>query len=552
MFPPLVQAMPQLTGWRFDPNSQQLALFATGTIQPRVQVIENPGRIVVDLPDTDLFAPTEAQVPRGPVRRVRAGQLDPKTTRMVMEFDGDSVPMREQVRVRRVTSGQWLVQLLPNIPPPPTPLPQIPATPAVPGPTPTGRARAQITGIEIKSDGFLIKTTERVRADARRLEELPPRVVVDIEDAQLARSLVERSVNANQLGVARVRLAQFQDDPAIARVVLDLSDPQSSWEARYSPELGGVLVRPAAAVAQPVGTPITLQSAQLTPEGIVFSADQPPRFTTGWENPNEYRLVFTPAQLPENFVGPVLDVTSPIDNLKINQTDERTVVALIRVLPGTRVGDPRALDPERRRILIPLIQRGQDSGPLPGTESFGVLPNGNGTRVVLDAGHGGKDPGAQRFGVNEKDLTLDIVRRLNNKLRELGFNTTMTRGTDNFISLGDRVSITNANQAQLFVSIHINAMPARDDIQGIETYYSNPRSARLAYVLHRRLVARTGKPDRGVRVRSLYVTRQNSVPAVLLEVGFISNAAERNQLVSADYQNVIVEAVAQGLQEYLR
>jgi N-acetylmuramoyl-L-alanine amidase len=92
----------------------------------------------------------------------------------------------------------------------------------------------------------------------------------------------------------------------------------------------------------------------------------------------------------------------------------------------------------------------------------------------------------------------------------------------------------------------------RDDIYGIETYYSHNNSARLAYILHRNIVAKTGAPDRRVRIRNLYVTNQNSVPAVLLEVGFLSNTEERARLQQSAYQDTIVEAIAQGLIEYLK
>lgn len=555
--------MPQLTGWRFDSQAQRLSLFTDGAVQPRVQIVENPRRVVVDLPGTDLAAPANQPVPSGPVRIVRAGQFDPQTARMVIEMaDGAPALQPAQVRLRRVAPEQWLVQLLPNVPPPPVPAsPSPPVSPVYPPtitPLPGTAARSvEVSGMEVRPEGFLIKTAGAVRADARRLEELPPRIVVDIDSAELSTGFTNRSIATNQQNVTRLRIGQFQDNPPVARAVLELTpnDTTSLWEASYRPDLGGVLVRPTGSAnlpTAPQGEKATLQSAQLTPEGIVFNTDRPPQLSTNWENPNEYRLVFEPAQLPDNFSGPTISATSPIDSLRLKQTDDRTVVALIRVLPGTRVGDPRPLDADRRRILLPLITKDQLPPPS-SSATYDPLPNNpNGLKVVLDAGHGGKDPGAQRSGVDEKDLTLSIIRHVSDKLRKAGFNTILSRPDDTFISLQGRVDVTNNTSTRLFISVHINMMPGRDDIQGIETYYTNQRSARLAYALHRRIVEYTGKPDRGVRVRGLYVTRHNAVPAVLLEVGFISNDQERAQLLQSDYQDRIAEAILQGLRDYLQ
>jgi N-acetylmuramoyl-L-alanine amidase len=433
---------------------------------------------------------------------------------------------------------------------------QIPAPP-MPGIGFPGARSVGVTGLEARSDGFLIKTSGSVRTDVRRLEELPPRIIVDLEDAELNSSFTNRSLDVNQLGTLRVRVGQFQDSPAITRTVLELTPDnlRSTWDARYVPELGGVLIRPTGTVTYtpPAGPNVNLQGVQLTEDGLVFTSEQPLRVTANWENPNEFRLVFSPAFLPDNFLGPNVDANSPIDNLNIVQRDDHTVVALVQVPPGTRVGDLRPLDSSRRRILLPLLRGNATARSVAPIDIYNEVPNGTGLSITLDAGHGGKDSGAQRDGIDEKDLTLSIIRRLNTRLRGLNFNTTLTRSGDTYPTLADRVRITNGSKSQLFISVHINLMDGgRDDIYGIETYYTHNNSARLAYILHRNIVAKTGAPDRRVRIRNLYVTNQNSVPAVLLEVGFLSNAQERARLLQPAYQDTIVEAITQGLIEYLK
>jgi len=171
--------------------------------------------------------------------------------------------------------------------------------------------------------------------------------------------------------------------------------------------------------------------------------------------------------------------------------------------------------------------------------------------IVLDAGHGGSDPGAQRSGVSEKDLTMQITNQLKKRLIQLGARVVMTRSDDTFVSLEDRVKITNENQPDLFVSIHINALESTTSIYGIETYYQTEQSRPLANAIHQQLVQGLGVPDRSVRKARFYVINHTPVPAILAEVGFISNPQERENLGSGDYQTKIADSVSAGIAQYL-
>jgi N-acetylmuramoyl-L-alanine amidase len=174
-----------------------------------------------------------------------------------------------------------------------------------------------------------------------------------------------------------------------------------------------------------------------------------------------------------------------------------------------------------------------------------------GKLIVLDAGHGGSDPGAQRSGVSEKDLTMQITNQLKKRLTQLGARVVMTRSDDTFVSLEDRVKITNENQPDLFVSIHINALESTASIYGIETYYQTEQSRALATAIHQQLVQGLGVPDRSVRKARFYVINHTPIPAILAEVGFISNQQERDNLGSADYQVKIADSVSHGIVQYL-
>lgn len=174
------------------------------------------------------------------------------------------------------------------------------------------------------------------------------------------------------------------------------------------------------------------------------------------------------------------------------------------------------------------------------------------TVIVLDAGHGGSDPGAQRADVNEKDITMAIINKLKKVLEQKGARIVLTRSDDTFISLEERVRITNQVNPNLFLSVHINSLQSISDAHGIETYYQTDRSLPLAVRVHDSLVSGLGAPDRSVRKARFYVINHTPVPAILAEVGYITNKTERDRLISSEYQIKIANALARGVMLFLQ
>src|SRR5436305_6089120 len=135
------------------------------------------------------------------------------------------------------------------------------------------------------------------------------------------------------------------------------------------------------------------------------------------------------------------------------------------------------------------------------------------TTVVVDAGHGGKDAGAyRRFGGAEKIATLDVAKRLANKLRESDLKIVMTRSTDVFIPLEERVAIENAQKNSIFVSIHFNDSRRRG-IHGFETYYHSANSYDLAHRIQSKLMTIPNSANRGVHTANFRVLRLARFPA---------------------------------------
>ncbi len=169
--------------------------------------------------------------------------------------------------------------------------------------------------------------------------------------------------------------------------------------------------------------------------------------------------------------------------------------------------------------------------------------------VVVDAGHGGKDSGAsRRYGPPEKVVALDVAQRLNRKLRESQFRTVMTRNSDVFIPLDERVNIGNRQPNSVFVSIHFNDS-SRRGIRGFETYYSSTYASSLAQRIQRKLMTLPKASNRGVRPASYRVLRHAQFPSVLVECGFLSNRGEGGQAGNADFRDLLADKISEAIVE---
>ncbi|GAC1395635.1 MAG: hypothetical protein NVSMB68_12640 [Thermoanaerobaculia bacterium] len=214
-------------------------------------------------------------------------------------------------------------------------------------------------------------------------------------------------------------------------------------------------------------------------------------------------------------------------------------------------------------------------------------------RVVLDAGHGGSDPGASALGINEKDVTLDIGRRLRRMLVDNGFDVVITRPDDRTIKLRDRALLANTSRSDIFVSIHVNSIAEHTASHGVETYYLGPtndpsltklaadensmsgysmadlrklldgvyadarrdESRQLAVRVQQQLFgqlrsADPGLENWGVKRPPFVVLVATDMPAILAEVGCISNQSEAEMLGKPEYRQKIAVALYQGIHAY--
>ena len=176
--------------------------------------------------------------------------------------------------------------------------------------------------------------------------------------------------------------------------------------------------------------------------------------------------------------------------------------------------------------------------------------------IVVDAGHGGKDPGAMsppRPGkpqLVEKHLTLDIAFRLKRLLEEAGYKVVMTRTEDVYVPLPDRVAIANNLRADAFVSVHLNSFPQPGAQWGTEVYFWTPQSYPLAESIYRNLLAIIGRKGNGIRQRQLYVVRHTIMPSVLIEPCYLNHPEEEELLRDENFREKIAYAICRGIMEF--
>jgi N-acetylmuramoyl-L-alanine amidase len=334
------------------------------------------------------------------------------------------------------------------------------------------------------------------------------------------------------------------------------------WTVRGSPEapqlvkVGGVEVLMLSVVRASAGTTV-----------VVRGTAQHPRVVT---TAGVVRLLFpSPVEL-ESAVVPEAEVLG-------GELTDNTLV--LRLAPGTEVASTYNLDNPPRFVL--RLAAAEPVAPL-ATPSVGPL-------VVLDPGHGGDDQGAKGPGGElEKDITLAVARATAARLQADGVTVRLTRDGDEAVSLTDRTALANRLQATVFLSIHANASPARG-AHGAETYYMSVdasdaqaaqaaarenagappdtlhlilwdlahvanlnSSARLARTVQEKLDALQGINDRGIRQAPFVVLTGATMPAALVEVGFLSNPNEAARLLSPDTQGQIAGALADAVVSFLR
>lgn len=587
----------KLESWRFDRYQNLLEINTNSPVKPEAQLIFNPTRLVIDLPGVKLGRSQLPQQIGGGIREIRVGQFDEQKTRIVLELNPGYNLDPQQIKFLGKSPNRWTVQLpklatdsslsttnnttsnnnnynLANIDP------QL--KPEFSPIANNSKATTQIEKLQITGDGFFIRTnggnpqTRIIRSQDKTT------IFLDILGATVLPSLTQGNLAVNKYGVDSIGFTQLQTTPTSVRITLKVNENSPDWQVTSSSS--GLVVLPSKRIVNapenenfpPIRTnnssPATIQSVELTDNGtqLLIRADQVISATTGWDRSSGlFRITIANAKLANEVQKPTLDPNSSILKLRLQSQPPNTVVILIQPASGVTLS---VLNQEGDKFLALKLQRYRQIRPIvnlpPLSPPKQPLPDLNSSQpqtrprrpvrqgkivVIIDPGHGGKDSGAIGIGgVQEKNIILPIGKRIAEILERNGIQVIMTRDSDYFVTLPGRVRIAEQANASVFVSIHANsAGENRPEVSGLETYHYDT-GLTLARIVHSKILQSLNIRDRSVRRARFYVLRKNSMPAILVETGYLTGRDDVAKLRTSAYQNQMAEAIAQGILQYLR
>lgn len=390
----------------------------------------------------------------------------------------------------------------------------------------------------------------------------PNRLVLEIENAALKDRSLLAPINTGSEDIRQIRVGQF--DEKTVRVVIEGSDPDQCEAIYYGGEKNLLAISPYSSTSITKLSANTrlgeVQSIDLKREGnntvLRITASTPIVHRFLKKDDRVVLDMLNTASHPTN-IGFDARQYPEIEKMRLEPLTEgqpNSKLAITLVRPGTRVVPSISDDGKVLELQITADETAAAVASSAFPNLAGLGPAGKApfpARIVVDAGHGGKDNGAMRSGVNEKDLNLSLALMVRDALEAKGFKVYMTRNSDVFLPLPQITAITNQIHPDLFISIHHNASVNAAQ-NGIETYYYTPQSVAFARKVHAREINNVGARDGGVKKAMFYVIHHTSVPAILCEVGYVSNPSELTELQGFERKSKTARSIADGVVDYLR
>lgn len=598
----------KLESWRFDTNQNRLEINTSSAVQPQAQLIFNPTRLVIDLPGTEFGRPQLTQEIGGKIRAVRIGQFDEQTTRLVVELTPGYTFNSKQIKFVPISSNRWIVELPkpevasgeteePSTLPPSdissqTTLPPqsiynvVTTNPITPSKQEISPATVvQIEKLQVTGDGFFISSS----GGNPQLQVNPSNdhrsVNIDVIGASLSPNMGQRDLLINRYGVRRIQFSQLPSSPSVVRMTLQLDSTSRNWRAMASSNSGFIVIPDRVSKSSnnddqsytpsANDSPAIIQSVEMGGNGtqLLIRADQRISATTGWDRSSGlFRIIIPNAKLANQVQGPSFNAHSPILKVRLQPQAPNTVVVLVQPASGVSFGVLNQVTSGLLALPLQTTLRAQRPGiippvppiPRPDPPTFSTdtsqtkpqpplpVPKGK-ILVVIDPGHGGKDSGAPGLGgLLEKDVVLPISIKLARILEQNGVQVVLTRDADFFVELQGRVDIARRVNATLFVSIHANSVDNRPDVNGLEVYYYDSGYGLAETVRQTILQNISTLNNRGTRKARFYVLRKNSMPAILVETGYMTGREDNPRLGSSEYQTRMAEGIARGVLNYLK
>ena len=422
------------------------------------------------------------------------------------------------------------------------------------------KTKYYLKGVQAKNNGILLSGIGSFLMEKPIQLNNPNRLVFDLPN-----TLTDTNIRSKtfQYGSDTVRIGQFEANKA--RTVIT-TDGQDKYIPIYSVDGQSVLIANKETLSHDKLTNIitNLSSAKVTKiddknYGLNFYFTKPVVYAVKRDNNNLTIYFFNAVQFnDQDFKSTVKGTemsSSRIDlmpriglrySLPLEKNDS------IKIYSGADARTIKlALKTQRKETLTQRTSEVITNLPTINPEKI-IKPRKSGEKVVvIDPGHGGIDYGAIRSGINEKDITTDVSLRVAKILRSDGYKVYLTRDEDKTLSLQERVDFAEENNPDIFVSIHVNSSEGTT-ATGLETHYYHDYSIGLAKVVHAAMVKYVNSKDRGLFKSKFYVINHTTMPAILVEIGFISNEDERNDLISDKRKQATAKAIAEGIKNYYK
>ncbi|MCF6465404.1 hypothetical protein C3E90_05835 [Clostridium sp. Cult2] len=389
-------------------------------------------------------------------------------------------------------------------------------------------------------EALVIHNTEKPEIKTLKLSN-PERIVVDLIDSSLQGGSYF-SYDYEIGFIKGVRVSQFNPDnlyklnDRIVRLVLDVKEGILDSNVKIHIDGNKIVITPETNIGEVLDYSIegskrvvSINTMEETDYDIEYSRDE------------NTMIISVPSD--------VLDIEDGYANIKDGLINDITIRKAGRL--------SKVIITFRRGVDYTILSKEKDSKiALEFMKDENIKPSDR--IIVIDAGHGGTDPGTVQNGTNEKDINLSVSLKLNDSLMNKGYNTVMTRDNDIYVDLYERAKIANRNQADLFISIHSNSI-GNANISGIQVLYHSKDKAKvskedtlaLAKIMMEELTKGTGAQDKGLLPRErTVVIRDTSMPSVLIELGFLTNPEEARLLNDEGYQDILVESIIKGIEKY--
>lgn len=419
------------------------------------------------------------------------------------------------------------------------------------------QSKFYLSSVSKMQNGIMVKGAGFLSLKPVFFLENPNRMVIDLDDTVLSRSLRNRTITFGENSGETLKLGQ--NSANVARLVIQGADAKN-YRVVISPDLQNIFIAKRqdvinAKITETQSIIKTVRGFKDNSKGIEtntleFTFSNPAAFSVFEENRNLY-----------------------LDFNNVNSFAAGANEELIKLYPEAKT-IKIALD--KLRIVLPVNENtlniqtkaSADAKTIqtviktkePSKEKEQVISKGkeqtisNLYKVVIDAGHGGSDVGATRDGIYEKNITLAIAKMVEKNLKNKDVQTTMTLEKDKTVSLQERCDISNDTRPDVFVSIHVNSS-VNDAIYGVETHWWKADSKDYANTVHTNLAKNFNKwktKDRGLFKSQFYVINHTEAPAILVEIGFISNENERKAIITQKRQLEIAKAISEGIMNYLK